>query len=99
MVLNTYTEKDCATAGRSMVTRTPGLRTPPLLHAALGGSVEGVEFFLSDAPHRLYGEFAKSKFALEDARLKHLNQSPQGFERAVSKWLGADGRFHRPSIG
>ena len=77
-----------------MVTRTTGLKTPPLLHAALGGSLEGVEFFLSDAPHRLYGEFGKSPAALEDARLKHLNQSSKGFERAISKWLGADGRLH-----
>lgn len=79
-----------------MVTRTSGLKTPPLLHAALGGSVEGVEFFLGDAPHRLYGEFGKSKTAREDARLKHLSQSPKGFERAITKWLGADSRFHPP---
>ncbi|PNY22667.1 Uncharacterized protein TCAP_07089, partial [Tolypocladium capitatum] len=82
--------KDWATAGRSMVSRTTGLRTPPLLHAALGGSVEGVEFFLGDTPHRLYGEFGKSKAAREDVRLRHLNQSPKVFERAISKWLGAD---------
>ncbi|PWI66622.1 hypothetical protein PCL_04760 [Purpureocillium lilacinum] len=82
--------KDWATAGRSMVTRTTGLRTPPLLHAALGGSLEGVEFFLSETPHRLYGEFGKSKVARDDPRLKHLKESPKGFERAISKWLGAD---------
>ncbi|UNI14911.1 hypothetical protein JDV02_001490 [Purpureocillium takamizusanense] len=82
--------KDWATAGRSMVTRTTGLRTPPLLHAALGGSLEGIEFFLSETPHRLYGEFGKSKAARDDPRLKHLKESPKGFERAISKWLGAD---------
>ncbi|KAF4955378.1 hypothetical protein FSARC_11864 [Fusarium sarcochroum] len=82
--------KDWATAGRSMVIRSTGLRTPPLLHAALEGSVESVEFFLGDTPHRLYSEFAKSKAAKEDSRYKHLKESPGGFDRAISKWLGAD---------
>ncbi len=77
-----------------MVTRTTGLRTPPLLHAALGGSLEGVEFFLSETPHRLYGEFGKSKVARDDPRLKHLKESPKGFERAISKWLGADSTLY-----
>ncbi|KAH6898608.1 hypothetical protein B0T10DRAFT_505216 [Thelonectria olida] len=82
--------KDWATAGRNMVVRTTGLKTPPLLHAALGGNLESVEFFLGDAPHRLYGEFGKSKAGREDSRLKHLKDSPGGFDRAISKWLGAD---------
>ncbi|KAF5025038.1 hypothetical protein F66182_2906 [Fusarium sp. NRRL 66182] len=82
--------KDWATAGRNMVIRSTGLRTPPLLHAALAGSLESVEFFLGDAPHKLYSEFSKSKTAREDSRLKHLKDSPGGFDRAVSKWLGAD---------
>ncbi|KAL6855852.1 ankyrin [Trichoderma novae-zelandiae] len=85
--------KDWAQAGRNMVVRTTGLQTPPLLHAALGGRLEAVEFFLSDKPHRLYAEFAKSKAALEDPRLKHLTQSPIGFDRVISKWLGADNDF------
>ncbi|EWZ50839.1 hypothetical protein FOZG_01205 [Fusarium oxysporum Fo47] len=82
--------KDWANAGRGMVIKSSGLRTPPLLHAALGGSVESVELFLGDAPHRLYGEFAKSKASKEDSRFKHLKESPGGFDRAISKWLGAD---------
>jgi hypothetical protein len=73
-----------------MVVKTTGLKTPPLLHAALGGRLESVEFFLSDAPHRIYGEFGKSRIAKEDSRLKHLKDSPGGFDRAISKWLGAD---------
>jgi hypothetical protein len=73
-----------------MVVKTTGLRTPPLLHAALGGNLEVVEFFLGDTPHRLYGEFGKSKAASDDPRLKHLLDSRIGFERTVSKWLGAD---------
>ncbi|KAL7787534.1 ankyrin repeat-containing domain protein [Trichoderma ceciliae] len=85
--------KDWAQAGRSMVVRTTGLQTPPLLHAALGGRIEAVELFLSDRPHRLYSEFAKSKAASEDPRLKHLTDSPVGFDRAISKWLGADNDY------
>ncbi|RFU74893.1 ankyrin repeat [Trichoderma arundinaceum] len=85
--------KDWAQAGRGMVVRTTGLQTPPLLHAALGGRIEAVEFFLNDKPHRLYTEFAKSKAASEDPRLKHLTESPAGFDRAISKWLGADNDY------
>jgi hypothetical protein len=66
------------------------MKTPPLLHAALAGSVDGVEFFLGDKPHRLYAEFGKSKAAREDSRYKHLKEIPGGFDRAISKWLGAD---------
>lgn len=55
--------------------------------------MESVEYFLSDAPHRHYSEFGKSKAAREDARLKHLKESPGGFDRAISKWLGADSKI------
>ncbi|RSM06944.1 hypothetical protein CDV31_008876 [Fusarium ambrosium] len=93
--LTVYGKKrnDWATAGRNMVVRTSGQKTPPLLHAAVAGNLEGVEFFLGDAPHRLYSEFGKSKAAREDSRLKHLKESPGGFDRAISKWLGADNDF------
>ncbi|KAG6005267.1 hypothetical protein E4U21_000304 [Claviceps maximensis] len=82
--------KDWANAGRNVLTRTSGMKTPPLLHAALEGSIHGVEFFSSDKPHKLYAEFGKSKTARNDARFKHLKESPGGFDRAISKWLGAD---------
>ncbi|KAH8176109.1 ankyrin repeats (3 copies) domain-containing protein [Sarocladium implicatum] len=90
--LSVYGKKrnDWATAGRGMVTRTSGDRTAPLLRAALGGAMESVEYFLSDAPHRHYSEFGKSRAAREDPRLKHLKDSPGGFDRAIAKWLGAD---------
>ncbi|KAG5967145.1 hypothetical protein E4U56_001009 [Claviceps arundinis] len=66
------------------------MKISPLLHAALGGSVGGVEFFLSDTPRRLYAQFGKSKAARDDARLKHLKDSPGGFDQAISKWLDTD---------
>lgn len=85
--------KDWATAGRNMVTRVSGSKTPPLLHAALAGNIESVEFFLGDAPNRLYSEFGKSKAAREDPRLKGLRESSGGFDRAVAKWLGLDSKL------
>ncbi|KJZ78330.1 hypothetical protein HIM_02368 [Hirsutella minnesotensis 3608] len=83
-------KKNWATAGQTMATGRTELKTPPLLHAALGGSMEAVEFFLSDTPRRLYREFGKSKLAREDKRLKHLNEVSGGFDRAIADWLDAD---------
>lgn len=57
--------------------------------------MDSVEFFLSDKPHRLYNEFGKSKAAREDFRLRHLNQTPGVFDRAISKWLEADSKSPR----
>lgn len=81
-----------------MVTRSSGPRTPPLLFAALAGNLDSVEFFLGDAPHRLYSEFSKSKASKEDSRFKHLKESPGGFDRAISKWLGADSKHFINSL-
>jgi hypothetical protein len=91
--------KDWANAGRNMVTRTSGSKTPPLLDAALAGNIESVEFFLSDAPNRLYSEFGKSKAAREDERLKGLRNSPGGFDRAIARWLGADSKSPSLIVG
>lgn len=80
--------KDWATAGRGVIQRGNDSVESPLLHAARCGSMESVQWFLSDAPLRIYLEFGKSK-AAKDARLKHLNQFPGGFDKAVTSWLGA----------
>lgn len=82
--------KDWATAGRNVISRPKDSMESPLLHTAQKGCIESVEWFLSDAPLRNYLEFGKSKVAKEDPRLKHLNQSRGGFEKAVTRWLGAD---------
>ncbi|KAK3372503.1 hypothetical protein B0H63DRAFT_299088 [Podospora didyma] len=79
--------KDWATAGRNVATKPGGTKTSPLLIAAMAGSIEGVEWFLSDIPKRHYLDFAKSKSARDDVRLKHLLHAPGGFEGAISKWL------------
>lgn len=82
--------KDWATAGRNVVSRPKDSTESPLLRTAQNGCIESVEWFLSDAPLRNYLEFGKSKVAKEDMRLKHLNQSHGGFEKAVTRWLGAE---------
>ncbi|KAK6958209.1 hypothetical protein Daesc_001004 [Daldinia eschscholtzii] len=88
--LSVYGRKrtDWATAGRNLVIRVTGSKVPPLLTAAQRGSLESVEWFVSDAPMRLYLEYGKSKIAKEDPRLKHLNETPGAFDRAIAKWLG-----------
>ncbi|KAM7224255.1 hypothetical protein V8F06_000036 [Rhypophila decipiens] len=79
--------KDWATAGRGVMQKPTGLKTSPLLLAAEYGSLESVEWFLTDIPLRHYLEFSRSKGARDDARLKHLAQAPGGFDGAISKWL------------
>lgn len=82
--------KDWATAGRKVVSRPKDSSESPLLYSAQKGCIESVEWFLSDAPLRNYLDFGKSKAAKEDVRLKHLNQSQGGFEKAVTRWLIAE---------
>lgn len=63
----------------------------PLWYAALAGSIESVEWFLSDAPLRCYLEFGQSEKAKADKRWQHLSQSAGGIAQAVSRWLNAEG--------
>ncbi|KAL8370906.1 hypothetical protein RB595_000985 [Gaeumannomyces hyphopodioides] len=87
--LSVYGKKrnDWAAAGRTVLTKSTGITTSPLLLAAAKGSIESVEWFLSDAPLRNYLEFCGTKAAREDARLKHLSATAGGFEKAVTAWL------------
>ncbi|TAQ87996.1 hypothetical protein B7494_g3670 [Chlorociboria aeruginascens] len=62
-----------------------GERVPPLLEAAHLGSIESVEWFMSDAPIRRYMEFAANNG--NDARIKLLEAAGQGFEKAIGAWL------------
>jgi hypothetical protein len=93
--LSVYGKKraDWAKAGRNLVVKPTGSKAPPLLTAALWGSLESVEWFLGDAPMRYYREFGESKIAKEDPRLKHLNESPGGFDRAITRWLGIQSKL------
>lgn len=76
---------DWAAAGRGMTSQRVGNEHPPLLHAAKEGSLEGIEWFLSDAPARCYAEFAEKNKA--DKRLRHLEKANGGIRRAISDWL------------
>ncbi|KAJ4358642.1 uncharacterized protein N0V89_003226 [Didymosphaeria variabile] len=59
---------------------------PPLLSAAFKGSLQSVEWFLSDAPARHYLDFAEAY--KHDKYIEHLNKNAGGFERLLRKWLG-----------
>ena len=67
-------------------------KTPPLLQAAHLGSIESVEWFMSDAPMRRYKEFAESN--KHDKRIKTLETSGKGFDMTIGKWLTAKSKFH-----
>ncbi|KAF4634032.1 hypothetical protein G7Y89_g4076 [Cudoniella acicularis] len=61
---------------------------PPLLQAAVKGSVELVEWFMSDAPMRRYNEFAEKN--KNDKRVKTLEESGKGFNKTIGTWLTAN---------
>jgi ankyrin repeat protein len=64
---------------------------PLLLSAAQEISVESFEWLLSDAPLRLYKEYAANNS--DDDRLKLLYQSKQGFENTLIDWLDAKCKY------
>jgi len=66
-------------------------KIPPLLQAAHNGSLDSVEWFMSDAPMRRYKEFAQSN--KHDKRIKTLEESGKGFDKTIGKWLIASSEF------
>jgi ankyrin repeat protein len=77
---------DWANAGReAQGEQQPGENHPPLLHAARSGSLESVEWFLSDAPLRCYSEFANNH--RDDIRIQNLAKLQGGLEASITKWL------------
>ncbi|KAE8441442.1 hypothetical protein EG329_004968 [Mollisiaceae sp. DMI_Dod_QoI] len=62
-------------------------KIPPLLRAAYSGSIDSVEWFMSDAPLRRYKEFAEAN--KHDKRIKTLEASGKGFEKTIGAWLNA----------
>lgn len=83
---------DWAQAGREVyVPDFDGTMDPPLLVAAHDGSIESVEWFLSDAPARTYRVFADRN--KEDKRIKALEQSKAGFAKTIGTWLNARSKF------
>ncbi|KAE9978534.1 hypothetical protein EG327_007387 [Venturia inaequalis] len=82
---------DWAAQGRNMHVAQTGPKTSLALVAAHQGSIESVEFLLSDTPIRLYSEFAKA--FEDDKRLNHLSKTSGGISNAVSKWLATGGHL------
>ena len=66
-------------------------KIPPLLQAAHVGSIDSVEWFMSDAPMRRYKEFAENN--KNDKRIKTLEQSGKGFDKTIGAWLDAKSNF------
>ncbi len=64
-------------------------KVPPVLQAAYAGSVESVEWFMSDAPLRRYKEYAENN--KKDTRVKALEKSEKGFEKTIASWLNTKG--------
>jgi hypothetical protein len=67
-------------------------KIPPLLEAAYAGSIDSVEWFMSDAPMRRYKEFAESN--KHDKRIKTLEDSGKGFNKTIGNWLTAKSKLH-----
>ncbi|KAF2674811.1 ankyrin [Microthyrium microscopicum] len=58
---------------------------PPLMRACHDGALDAVEWLLSDAPMRMYEEFAAQNG--DDESVKLLSQAPGGLRKAVQDWL------------
>jgi ankyrin repeat protein len=78
--------KDWADAGRnSSGNEESGPQVPPLLRAAYSGTLEQVEWMLSDAPLRCYKQFAQAH--QDDKRLQKISTSAGGFDGALKGFL------------
>jgi hypothetical protein len=60
-------------------------KEPPLLLAAYFGKIDSVQWFLSDAPRQKYMEFAAAN--KENNTVRSLEESKDGFDKTVNKWL------------
>lgn len=66
-------------------------KIPPLLQAAHLGSIDSVEWFMSDTPLRRYKEFAEVN--KHDKRIKTLESSGKGFDKSIGKWLNVKSKL------
>lgn len=73
-------------AARGTYTESVTDSAVPLLTAAFKGSLQSVEWLLSDAPARHYLDFAEAY--KHDKYIEHLNNKAGGFEKLLKKWLG-----------
>ncbi|PNS15755.1 hypothetical protein CAC42_4207 [Sphaceloma murrayae] len=75
-----------AQAGGASKVKGSGDSRPPLLEACRAGSLEAVEYFLSDAATRHYRDFAAKNSS--DERLQTLAEAKGGLNAALDNWLG-----------
>lgn len=82
-----------AKRGRDRYTTSTSLsdENPPLLKAAHFGSIDSVQFFLSDIPLQKYMEFAAANKG--NLKVRTLEQSNDGFEKTIKKWLVSRCKF------
>lgn len=86
--VNGKKRKDWAAAGRNVSgSSEKTAEVSPLLLAAHHGSVEQMEWFLSDAPLRCYKQYAQVHE--DDKRLQRLSQVEGGLEGVVKEFLSA----------
>ncbi len=71
-------------------------KVPPVLQAAYSGSIDSVEWFMSDAPMRRYKEYAENN--RKDTRVKALEKSEKGFEKTIANWLNTKSQLSARSI-
>ena len=71
--------------GGSGYSRDLSKDSPPLLKAAKFGSLESIQWFLTDLPALEYLKFAESHPG--DKRVRALSDSKGGFKAAIEKWL------------
>lgn len=74
-------------AARGTYSQTVSDNDVPVLSAAFKGSLQCVEWFLSDAPARHYLDFAEAY--KHNKYIEHINKKSGGFEKLLKKWLGA----------
>ena len=78
--------RDWVNAGRSHMVHTPAQKhRTPLLRSAYLGSLEVVEWMLSDSPMRCYNEFAEAN--QDDKRIQQLQLSKTGFKGSLEEFL------------
>lgn len=86
--VNGKKRKDWAAAGRNVSgSSDKTAEVSPLLLTAHHGSVEQMEWFLSDAPLRCYKQYAQAHE--DDKRLQRLSQVAGGLEGVVKEFLSA----------
>ena len=79
--------KDWADAGRGVMHNVVENEHPPIFSVAFQGSLESLEYFLTDAPLRRYIEFAESHSG--DKRIAALSKSEGSLQNSLKKWLGS----------